>query len=116
MKETTLLRLSLACAVLGIALLYVLSEHFLIAEAHDAGQLVPGRTVTLAATIAGVQSTDKVCKYVLEDAKHNALNAVLFKASPDEECPTSSEPVTFTGTVELYQGTVELLIASMAGH
>ncbi len=111
LSERLLLRVGLGCAVLGIVALYVV---LLFAElpVQDLSVVAVGHqdeTVRVVATVTGVRHAGNGTVTLLTLSEPVTRTAVVFDAVNLSE----GEKVDVEGTVQLYEGSPELVVSKL---
>lgn len=109
MKDLTLFTVALICSVLGIIILFFISDNITISQTniHDIDSIEPGKTVKIIGRIERASDTEKVMFLTVGQEKIETVSVVLFKSS--NITLKQGDYVEITGTVEEYQGAPEVI-------
>ena len=107
MKETTLLKIALACALVGLLALYFISARIEIKE-YNTGKLAQnvGDDVKLTGTITKL--TDKGNFIFIEVSHQSPVNVVLFTDDNNLKL-NKGDNVDILGKVQEYNGKPEII-------
>lgn len=109
MREKTLLKIALICALVGITLLYIVSERVKIDESTidkiNKGRV--GESVKIKGVLGKVSSTDKVV--FLEITQPQSLTVILFKDKNINITLDEGDNVEIIGKIEEYEGKMEVI-------
>ncbi|MEK6950471.1 MAG: OB-fold nucleic acid binding domain-containing protein [Nanoarchaeota archaeon] len=109
MNEKTLLKISLAATILGLAFLFFYAGQFDLRALEKVN--LPEEKVQLQGRIKSLQMKDKVAFMVVEGERVETTPVVIFP--PEELFLNVGDYVEIVGTVEEYQGKKEVVASSV---
>ena len=110
MKEKTLFKIALVCSVIGLAVLFFVSDNISI-DSVDVSSLDStdiGHEVKVIGSVSKVSSTDKVVFLTVGQQKVEDVSVVLFKDSSDILIK-KGDVVELVGTVDDYEGSINII-------
>jgi len=107
MKDSTLLRIALATAAIGMIALYFLSLSEELSGLHELPARDAGDTVTVKGTVTGVR--DMGTATLVEVSAYEKVPVVVF----DTYKAVIGSEVTVRGELELYKGRYEIIADSI---
>ena len=118
MNEKTLVKVSLACSIIGIIALFFLSESIEISDSTigqiDIGMI--GNDVSVEGVVNRVTNAEKVIIMDIADTNNdeNKLTIVAFKKNSDDNINLkNNDKVKITGKIEEYNGKPEIIASEI---
>jgi len=113
MKEKTLFKLALTCSIIGLCVLFFISDNIVVKEI-DVGKIDfddIGKEVRVIGKIIRVSDTDKVMFLEVSQEKIEDVTVVLFK---DEVVVLKEgDYVELIGTLDEYNGEINIIANAM---
>ncbi len=112
MEDDTLLKIALACSVIGISALYIYSTGMSIPE-HDIGSLgedMLGNTITVSGRISGI--SDREGLRIIDITRDETIPVIVF--SDIDMDISEGDFVTVTGELDEYNGRNEIIADNIA--
>ena len=109
MKEKTLFKLALICSIVGLCVLFFISDSIVVNEI-DVGKINfdnIGREVRVIGKIGRVSDTEKVMFLEVSQEKIEDVTVVLFKDSEIEL--KEGDYVELIGTLDEYNGEINII-------
>lgn len=109
MKEKTLLKIALICSLVGIIILFIVSDNLVIQEIDISklNEVELETTVKIIGRIEKVSDTDKLMFLTIGQEKVETVSVLLFKDS--DISLKQGDYVEITGTIEDYEGEREVI-------
>jgi len=109
MKEKTLLKIALICSLLGIVVLFTISDNLSIEESDISkiNHAEIGETVKITGRIEKMSDTDKLMFLEVGQEKIETVPVLLFKDS--DIALKQGDYVEILGTIEDYEGEREII-------
>ena len=108
MKEKTLLKIALICSLLGLLILYLISDNIEIKEKNIEKITLENKDefVKLRGIVSNVVDTEKVV--IMEITQPQEITVVLFKDKETVNIQQGNE-VEVIGKVDEYEGSLEII-------
>ena len=110
MDENFLLKVSIACSIIGLAVLYIISGRFTPDEA-SISKITMGQAEGVVVTSGRISSiTENENVLILELQKNEKISVVMFRDDyPDYMALNKGDLVEVSGKVEDYRGKKEII-------
>lgn len=107
MKETTLLKTALCCAIVGLVVLYYFSEQIVVEERviEKITSMDIDRDVKIKGVVERVSDMDKIA--ILEISQPKTIRVVMFKNGDVDV--NEGDYVYVTGSVDEFEGKMEII-------
>jgi DNA/RNA endonuclease YhcR with UshA esterase domain len=107
MQEKTILKISILITLIGLMILFVLSESLELNVVNKIDQVPAEEEVKMSGIIGKVTNSEKVTFLKLEAEKKEFVDVLLFQSEPLSL--HQGDYVEITGTVEEYEGKKEII-------
>ena len=113
MKETTLLRIALICSLVGLVILYFVSDNIEINERNIEKITMADKDemVKVSGIITGVINSEKVT--ILKIMKPEEIMVVMFKSENQTMPFKQGNEVEIIGKVDEYEGKMEIIASKV---
>lgn len=107
MKDKTIITISLLTSLIGLVLLYLITDELSIVEVDRIDDLLPEEDVRLTGKIIRVTQTEKVAFLEIAHERVEPVTVVLFK--PGVLILQEGDTVEIEGSVDEYQGKKQII-------
>ncbi len=107
MKDKTIITVSLLTSLIGLVLLYLITDELSIAEVDRLDDLLPEEDVRLIGKITRVTQTEKVAFLEIAHERIEPVTVVLFK--PGVLILQEGDTVEIEGSIDEYQGKKQII-------
>ena len=109
MKEKTLLKIALITSLLGILILYLISDNINLEEKNIEKITIDNKDefVKIKGKVSNVIDTEKVT--IIEITQPNEIKVVLFKNDNKPTAIEKGQEVEIIGKVDEYEGSLEII-------